>query len=80
MDKFLEVVYLNQLSDTPKGERYEEFFLPLMSKLKSLVSEEVYNELVLLFTDCITDNNRYYAVEGMKLAIGIMDGTYIPIM
>ena len=43
-----------------------------------IVSESVYDELHELLIDCTTDNNRFYAVEGMKLAIGIMDGTYVP--
>ena len=43
-----------------------------------IVSESVYDELLELLIDCTTDNNRFYAVEGMKLAIGIMDGTYVP--
>lgn len=54
------------------------FFEPLMERLKGIVSESVYDELLELLIDCTTDNNRFYAVEGMKLAIGIMDGTYVP--
>ena len=54
------------------------FFEPLMKKLKGIVSESVYDELLGLLIDCTTDRNRFYAVEGMKLAIGIMDGTYVP--
>lgn len=78
MDKFLEIVYLNQLADSDKGDRYEEIFKPLMEKIKGLVSYEIYRDLEDLFNDCVTENNRFYAVEGMKLAIGIMDGSYIP--
>lgn len=54
------------------------FFEPLMERLKGIVSESVYDELLELLIDCTTDSNRFYAVEGMKLAIGIMDGTYVP--
>lgn len=53
-------------------------FEPLMERLKGIVSESVYDELLELLIDCTTDSNRFYAVEGMKLAIGIMDGTYVP--
>ena len=49
-----------------------------MNKLKETVSEELYRDFEDLFLTCAVDNNRFYAVEGMKLAIGIMDGTYIP--
>lgn len=78
MDKFLEIVYMNQLADSEIGGKYEEVFKPLMDKLKSLLSTEIYEEILELFNDCATENNTLYAVEGMKLAIGIMDGTYIP--
>ena len=78
MDKFLEIVYSNQLADSDKGDKFEDFFKPLMNKLKETVSEELYRDFEDLFLTCAVDNNRFYAVEGMKLAIGIMDGTYIP--
>ena len=77
MDKFLEIVYLNQLAGSDKGDRYEELFKPLMEKIKGLVSYEIYMDLEDLFNDCATANNRFYAGEGMKLAICIMDGSYI---
>ena len=78
MDKFLEIVYTNQLADSEKGDKFEEFFKPLMDKLKATVSEELYNQFEEIFANCAVENNQYYAVEGMKLAIGIMDGSYIP--
>lgn len=78
MDKFLEIVYANQLEDSEKGTKYEEIFKPFMDKLKSIVSIDLYEQIEELFNDCITENNCFYAVEGMKLAIGIIDGTYIP--
>ena len=78
MDKFLEIVYTNQLADSDKGGKYEEIFKPFMDELKSIVSTEIYKNIEELFNDCITENNCFYAVEGMKMAIGIMDGTYIP--
>ena len=49
-----------------------------MEKLKSTVSEELYNQFDEIFTNCVIENNQYYAVEGMKLAIGIINGSYIP--
>ena len=45
MDKFLEIVYTNQLADSEKGDKFEEFFKPLMDKVKSTVSEELFNHL-----------------------------------
>lgn len=77
MDKFLEIVYTNQLADSDKGDMYEKFFKPLLERIQNLVSESIYRELEDLFMDCITENNCFYAVEGMKMAIGIMEGTFI---
>lgn len=78
MDKFLEIVYSNQLGDSDKGDMYAEIYKPFMDKIKGIVSKEIYYELEELFNDCSTKNNSFYAVEGMKLAIGIMDGSYVP--
>ena len=78
MDKFLEIVYSNQLADSDKGDQYQSIYKPFMDKLKGIVSKEIYSELEELFNNCSIENNSFYAVEGMKLAIGIMDGTFIP--
>lgn len=53
-------------------------FAKFRNRLKEIVSNEVFEELDELLTDCITDNNAMYAVDGMKLAIGVLDGTFIP--
>lgn len=78
MDKFLDIVYTNQLADGKKGDEFIKTFAPFLEKLKDLLSEKLYEEIEELFTDCCSQNNRFYAVEGMKLAIEIMEGTYIP--
>ena len=78
MDKFLEIVYFNQFSSGKDGDKFEEFFKPFLEKLKATVSEELYNQFEEIFANCAVENNQYYAVEGMKLAIGIVDGSYIP--
>lgn len=79
MDKFLNIIYASQIEkDIDKGDKFIENFAPLLEKLKELLSPKLYDEIEELFTDCCVDNNRHYAVEGMKLAIGIMDESYIP--
>lgn len=80
MEKFLEIVYSNQLADSQKGDEYIKIFAPFLDRLKDLLSPKLYEELEELFIDCCVSNNSFYAVEGMKLAIGIMDGSYIPTM
>ena len=78
MEKFLEIVYTNQFADGEKGDEFFKIFDPLLERLKELLSEKLYEEIEELFIDCCAENNSFYAVEGMKLAIGIMNGTYIP--
>lgn len=78
MYKFLEIVYSNQIADGEKGDKFSEFFSSFFEKLKATVSEELYDQFEEIFTTFVVENNKYYAVEGMKLAIGIIDGSYIP--
>lgn len=78
MDKFLRIVYANQLADGEKGDMFQKHFEPLLERLQELVSPKLYEELEELWAECAVENSEYYAVEGMKLAVGIMDGTYIP--
>lgn len=78
MDNFLEVIYASQISNSKKGDRYDDFFKPFFGRMKELMSERLYDEMEEIFIACVSQNNSYYAVEGMKLAIGIMDGTYVP--
>ena len=78
MEKFLEIVYVNQFSSGENGDEFLKIFIPLLDRLKELLSEKLYDEIEQLFIDCCVQNNSFYAVEGMKLAIGIMDGSYIP--
>lgn len=79
MDNFLEIVCANQIMATAEqGDKYIEIFEPFMNKLKDIVSDKVYSELKETFNCCVAENNSFYAVSGMKLAIGIMNRTYTP--
>lgn len=80
MEKFLEIVFDSQILDTKKGEVYLNMYEPMLKKLKDTLSGKMYEEIEEIFTDCSICSSKYYAVEGMKLAIGIMDGSYIPIL
>ncbi len=77
MDKFLELVYQSQIADEPEGEMWYKFFLDFIMTLEGAVDEETFDKLYELLIDAITENNRYYAVKGMELAIGILNGTYV---
>lgn len=78
MKEFLQIVYTNQIENTETGDEYFKIFEPFMDRLKEILSDSLYEELEELFNTCATQNNRFYAVTGMKLAIGIMDGTFVP--
>ena len=80
MDKFLESICTNQIMSSKQGDKYSELLEPFMSKLKEIVSDKVYCELEEKFNNCMIENNTYYAVAGMKMAVGILDGTFVPTM
>lgn len=77
MDKFLELVYQSQIADEPEGEMWYKFFLDFIMTLEDSVSAEKFEDLKELLIDAMTENNRYYGVKGMELAIGILNGTYV---
>ena len=79
MDKFLEIVFLNYTDGEEEvKERYMEIFNPLLERIREQVSEKIYESLVETLIDCANASNIFYAVEGLKLAIGVMNGTYTP--
>lgn len=78
MDKFLQIVYMSQIGDSEKGDAFVDIFKPFTEKLESMLNEKLYRELDELFTYCAVECAEYYAVEGMKLALEIKQGTYIP--
>ena len=79
MDEFLKVVYNEHISEPEIGDKsYDEFFKPFFDRLKEIVSPQIYNELNDLFTGCCIENTTYYGIEGMKLAIAIMEKKYVP--
>ena len=81
MDKFLEIAFANYLKGEPEVlDKYLEMFKPFLSKIKELVSEKIYEDLENSFVSYACEVNSYYAVQGMKLALSIMEGTYVPRM
>lgn len=77
MDKFLEILCSNQLQN---DNSCDDIFRPFENALRKIVSDNLFDELMELFTECMAKNNDYYALAGMKLAIGILDGTYVPVV
>lgn len=78
MDEFLRIVYEGHTSQIEVGNKcYDVFFKPFFNRLHELVNDKVFEELDELFTICAIDNNSYYGVEGMKIAIQIQNNTYV---
>lgn len=77
MSRFLELVYQSQIADEEEGKEWYKFFLDFIMTLEGAVDEETFDKLYELFIDATTECNRFYAVKGMELAIGILNGTYV---
>ena len=78
MDKFLEIVCLGQFDENGFSDKYMEFYKPTLDLLKGILSEAMYSKVEEQFIEDSCNNKRFYSVEAMKLAIGIMNGTYVP--
>lgn len=77
MNKFLEIVYESQ-SNSVLDDSYKKSFSPLLDRLQTLLSESLYNEIEEITHYCAMEYGYFHATQGMELAIGIMDGTYVP--
>lgn len=77
MDKFLEIVYESQLSCESADDSYKKCFEPLLERLKSLLSETLYTEIEENLCSCAAEYGSFHATEGMKIAIGVMNGTHV---
>jgi hypothetical protein len=77
MEKFLELAYMTQIMDMESNEQY---FEPLTAKMREVLSEDVCKDLEEVLWDCACECVRHFGLQGMKLAIGIIDGTYTPIV
>lgn len=77
MDKFLELSFRNHLRNNDKIA--DEFFVilePLLIEIKKYLSEEIAQKIEeSIFLAVASDALEYAGVEGMKLAIGVMNET-----
>lgn len=78
MDEFLKVIYLNYMEEKNMGDDFFEFFKEFTDKMHDTFSESAYKDFIDVFTDCAVENNEHYFIEGMKLAINIMNKKYVP--
>lgn len=78
MDEFLKVIYLNYMEEKDMGDDFFEYFKEFTDKMHDTFSESAYKDFIDVFTDCAVENNEHYFIEGMKLAINIMNKKYVP--
>ncbi len=78
MDQFLKVIYLNYMEEKDMGDDFFEYFKEFTDKMHDTFSESAYKDFIDVFTDCAVENNEHYFIEGMKLAINIMNKKYVP--
>ena len=78
MDEFLKVIYLNYMEEKDMGDDFFEYFKKFTDKMHDTFSESAYQDFIDVFTDCAVENNEHYFIEGMKLAINIMNKKYVP--
>ena len=78
MDQFLKVIYLNYMEEKDMGDDFFEYFKEFTDKMHDTFSENAYKDFIDVFTDCAVENNEHYFIEGMKLAINIMNKKYVP--
>ena len=80
IDRFLEIMYDNQRveQDIEINVVCSEIVEQFENELKKYVSKEVYDKLENLLLGCYAEICTKRAVDGMKMAICILDGTYKP--
>ena len=78
MDEFLKVIYLNYMEEKDMGDDFFEYFKEFTDKMHDTFSESAYKDFIDVFTGCAVENNEHYFIEGMKLAINIMNKKYVP--
>jgi hypothetical protein len=75
MEEFLKIVWETQEAVGAVGSE-EDFFAPLKERLQDLLSPRLYKEVEDILCDCQYKHENFYAMEGMKLAIGVLNKTY----
>lgn len=76
MDKFLELSFRNHASNNDKIEdEFYTIFEPMLDEMRKYLSKEIADKIENQFILLATDAFVYSGVEGMKLAIGVINGT-----
>lgn len=82
MDKFLELAFTSQIADVNReyNDKVNGIVDEFTDELKKYLSSEITEELAEELFGVVSQISKLSGTEGMKLAIGIMNGTYIPVV
>ena len=78
MDEFLKIIYRKYANENGVIDAYQTYFEELVKGFDKTVSNDISKEFQDILMNCALNNNEFYFVEGMKLAIKIMEKKYIP--
>ena len=80
MDKFLDIVASLHICNNPEFEEGEPKMNEIENEIEKMIGAEKSSNINdMIFSYCIR-LKEYSVLQGIKLAIKIMDGTYIPVM
>lgn len=76
MDKFLELSFRNHISENDKViDYFYTMFEPMLDEMRKYLNKEIADDIENQFVLLATEAFVYSGVEGMKLAIGVINGT-----
>lgn len=76
MDEFLRLSIRNQIRNEDKpADEFVSMFNPTWAGIKKYLNEDLAEELENDFFDLASDAFEFAALWGMKLAIGVLNGT-----
>lgn len=78
MDKFLTIVASLHICNDDKFEKNEPKMTDIEKELENIMEKQKANELCDMIFGYGVELKKYSVVEGIKMAIAIMDGRYIP--
>lgn len=78
LDKFLELSFLNYTNDTASDEfagKVDDLFEPIIDRINSLLAMNIAAEIEDDIMQAYLTTMTLSGVEGMKVAIGVMNGS-----
>ena len=80
MDKFFELSFMNYTDSTISDDftaKIDDLFEPIIDRIHSLLSKDIADELENDIMCAYIRAMVLSGVEGMKVAVGVMDGSIV---